>query len=125
MEIAPTLAGSILTEQKGGKYDMCFQQTRISDVPFDTIPAETNSNDFVLFVNYLVDFESIVVVAGINNYERFDFFGMSGVPVLCAVVCFHTRLDIQHGHTAQHSTDTHSTVMLKFYCKCGCVHDDS
>ena len=24
MEIAPTLAGSILTEQKGGKYDMCF-----------------------------------------------------------------------------------------------------
>ena len=82
----------------------------------------------VLFflVNCLVDFESSFVVAGINNYERFDFFGMSGVPVLCAVACFHTRLDIQHGHsTAQHSTDTHSTVMLKFYCKCGCVHDDS
>ena len=34
MEIAPTLAGAILREQQGGKYDMCFQETRISHVPF-------------------------------------------------------------------------------------------
>ena len=34
MEIAPALAGAILREQKGGKYDMCFRETRISHVPF-------------------------------------------------------------------------------------------
>ena len=35
MIIAPTLAGAILREQIGGKYDICFQETRISDIPFD------------------------------------------------------------------------------------------
>ena len=33
--IAPVLAGAILREQIGGKYDNCFQETRISDIPFD------------------------------------------------------------------------------------------
>ena len=66
-------------------------------------------------MNCLVDFESSFVVAGINNYERFDFFGMSGVPVLCAVACFHTRLDTQHGHsTAQHRYPQHSHVTVLF-----------
>ena len=35
MNIAPVLAGAILREQIGGKYDVCFQETRISDIPFD------------------------------------------------------------------------------------------
>ena len=35
MGIAPVLAGAILREQIGGKYDICFQETRISDIPFD------------------------------------------------------------------------------------------
>ena len=36
--------------------------------------------------------------------------------MLCAVACFHTRPDTQHGH---------STVILKFYFTSGCVLDDS
>ena len=35
MNIAPILAGAILREQIGGKYDICFQETRISGIPFD------------------------------------------------------------------------------------------
>ena len=34
MEIAPILARAILREQTGGKYDICFQDKRISDIPF-------------------------------------------------------------------------------------------
>ena len=33
--IAPILAGTILREQIRGKNDVCFQETRISDIPFD------------------------------------------------------------------------------------------
>ena len=92
---------------------MCFQETRIPDVPFDTIPAETNSNDFVLIGNYLVDFESNFDVAGINDYERFDFFWY--VWGSCAVACFHTRPDTQHGHsTAQHRYTQHNHVKVLF-----------
>ena len=36
MDIASVLAGSFLREQIGGKYDICFQETRISGIPFDT-----------------------------------------------------------------------------------------
>ena len=35
MDIAPMLAGSILREQLGGRYDICFQETRVSGIPFD------------------------------------------------------------------------------------------
>ena len=35
MNIAPILAGAMLREQIGGKYDICFQETRISFIPFD------------------------------------------------------------------------------------------
>ena len=35
MNIAPVLAVVILREQIGGRYDICFQETRISGIPFD------------------------------------------------------------------------------------------
>ena len=35
MNIAPVLIEAILREQIGGKYDICFQETRISGIPFD------------------------------------------------------------------------------------------
>ena len=35
MNIAPILAGAILREQIGAKYDICLQETRISDIHFD------------------------------------------------------------------------------------------
>ena len=35
MKIAPVLAEAILEEQIGGKYDICFQETRTSGIPFD------------------------------------------------------------------------------------------
>ena len=35
MDIAPVLAGAILRQQMGGKYDICFQETRISGIHFD------------------------------------------------------------------------------------------
>ena len=69
----------------------------------DTMRAEINSNNSGPFGNEFVEFESsFCVLARINNFERFEFFGVSGVPVLCAVACSHTRPDTQHGHsTAQ------------------------
>ena len=39
MNIAPVLAEAILREQIGGKYDICFQETRISGIPFLTNPS--------------------------------------------------------------------------------------
>ena len=33
--IAPILAGAIVREQVGGRYDICFQETRTSCIPFD------------------------------------------------------------------------------------------
>ena len=35
MKIAPVLAEAILREQIGGNCDICFQETRISGIPFD------------------------------------------------------------------------------------------
>ena len=35
MDIAPMLAGAIMREQIGGRYDICFQETRVSGIPFD------------------------------------------------------------------------------------------
>ena len=35
MNIALVFAGAILREQIGGKYDICFPETRISAIPFD------------------------------------------------------------------------------------------
>ena len=35
MDIVPMLAGAILREQIGGRYDICFQETRVSGIPFD------------------------------------------------------------------------------------------
>ena len=35
MNIAPVMAEAILREQTGGKYDICFQKTRISGISFD------------------------------------------------------------------------------------------
>ena len=35
MNIAPTLAGAILREQIGGKYDVFFQDTKVSKKSFD------------------------------------------------------------------------------------------
>ena len=35
MGIAPMLAGAILREQIGGRYDICLQQARRSGIPFD------------------------------------------------------------------------------------------
>ena len=34
MDIAPMPAGTILREQIGGRYDICFQETRMSGIPF-------------------------------------------------------------------------------------------
>ena len=35
MDIVPLLAGAILRDQMGDKYDICSQETRISGIPFD------------------------------------------------------------------------------------------
>ena len=35
MDIAPMLAGAIWGEWVGGRYDICFQETRVSEIPFD------------------------------------------------------------------------------------------
>ena len=35
MNNAPTLAGAISREQVGGRYDIYFQETRISCIPFE------------------------------------------------------------------------------------------
>ena len=41
-------------------------------------------------------------------------FGVSGVPVLCAVACFHTKTDTQQGHsTAQgHTAQSYKSFIL-------------
>ena len=35
MDITPMMAGAILREQIGGRYDICFHETRVSGIPFD------------------------------------------------------------------------------------------
>ena len=35
MDITPILAAAILREQIGGRYDICFPETRVSGTPFD------------------------------------------------------------------------------------------
>ena len=35
MGSTPILAGAILREQIGGRYDICFQETTVSGIPFD------------------------------------------------------------------------------------------
>ena len=35
MDIALVLAGAIMRERIGGKYDICFQETRVSGIPSD------------------------------------------------------------------------------------------
>ena len=35
MDIVPILAGAILCEQIGGRYDICLQEARVSGIPFD------------------------------------------------------------------------------------------
>ena len=35
MSIAPILAGAVVKEQIRGRYDICFQETRTSGIPFD------------------------------------------------------------------------------------------
>ena len=35
MDITPFLVAAILREQIGGRYDICFQETRASGIPFD------------------------------------------------------------------------------------------
>ena len=64
-----------------------------------TIPAEINSNDFGLFSNQLVDFESNFVVAGINNFARIEFLVCLGF--LCCVLwlVFTRGQTTQHGHS--------------------------
>ena len=47
--IAPVLAGAILREQIGGKYDNCFQETRISDIPFDMSIKQEGKESLCLF----------------------------------------------------------------------------
>ena len=35
MDVAPMLPEAPLTEHIGGRYDICFQETRVSGIPFD------------------------------------------------------------------------------------------
>ena len=49
MNIAPVLAGAILREQIGDKYDICFQETRISDIPSDKSIKQRGKESPLLF----------------------------------------------------------------------------
>ena len=51
-------------------------------------------------------------------------FGVSGVPVLCAVACHHTRTDTQQGHSTVQGNTTQSYENLFFFLM-GSVLDDS
>ena len=67
-----------------------------------TIPAETNSNDFLGFWNQLADSNSIFVAVE-NFFERFDFLVCSkfnhkqcGRTCACAVACLCPRNSISN-----------------------------
>ena len=49
MDIAPMLAGAILREQIGGRYDICFQETRVSGIPFDKSTKQDGKESPSLF----------------------------------------------------------------------------
>ena len=48
VKIAPVLAEAILREKVGGKYDICFQETRISGIPFDKSIKQGRKGESVL-----------------------------------------------------------------------------
>ena len=49
MDIAPVLAGAILREHIGGKYDICFHKTRISLIPFEKSTKQGGKESPCLF----------------------------------------------------------------------------
>ena len=49
MDIAPVLAGAILSEKIGSKYDICSQETRISGIPFDSSVKQRRKESPCLF----------------------------------------------------------------------------
>ena len=87
------------------------------------MPAEVNSNDFGPFCIQFVEFESNFVVAGINNFERFEF--LVCLLLLCCVLWpVFTRGQTHSTDTAQHRDTQHSQIIVLFFY-CGCVLDDS
>ena len=44
MGIARMLAGAIVREQSGGRYDICFQETRVSGIPWTSLFSKEEMN---------------------------------------------------------------------------------
>ena len=65
-----------------------------------TIHQEIDSNDFGPFCIKFVEFESNFVVAGTNNFERFEFLVCLGF-LCCVLWLVFTGAQTQQGHTAQ------------------------
>ena len=49
MDIAPMLAGAILREQIGGRYDIRFQETRVTAIPFEKSNKQSGKESPSLF----------------------------------------------------------------------------
>ena len=77
------------------------------------MPAEVNSNDFGPFWNELVEFESNVVVAGINNFQRPEFLVCLGF-LCCVLWLVFTRGQTHCTDTAQHRYTPHSYIRVLF-----------
>ena len=78
-----------------------------------SMSAEINPNDFRPFWNSIIDFESIFVVAGLNKFDRFDFFCVSGF--LCSVLWLvFTRGQTHITETAQHRFTQHNQTIVFF-----------
>ena len=50
MDTAPMLAGAVLSEQIGRIYDICFQETRVSGIPFDKSIKQSGTESPSLFI---------------------------------------------------------------------------
>ena len=60
-----------------------------------------------------------------RKFEQFEFFGVSGILVLCAVACFQTRPDTQHGHsTAQGHTAQSYYSFISNVVVSSMIHDN-
>ena len=53
LDIAPMLAEAIMTEQIGGRYDKCFQETRVSGRPFDKTIKQGGKGSPCLFIRMM------------------------------------------------------------------------
>ena len=85
-----------------------------------------------VYLHVYVDVD-VVVDADVDVDERFEFLVVSGAPVLCAVACFHTRTDTQHGHSTarRHTAQSYySFLFLMWLCPrcfmttCMCIFRD-